>query len=292
MRIIILLSGIAGLIGGAGVVATPRPSVPSPTRTTSAAHAERAAVPFHVGEKMTYEAKVNFLSAGSATMSVEDIEEIRGRPTYHTVFDVRGRVLLFHVNDHYESWFDTTSLVSLHHVQHIDETKNSADRTYGFYPERKVYVRNGVENPSVADPLDEGSFIYFMRSVPLEVGKTYEFNRYYHLDRNPVVIQVERKEHIKVPAGEFDAIVVRPTIKSKGLFSENGQAEVWFSDDSADVTALEIEASVRDTVPRVEAGRVRESEVMQHAAAAHESVLGEVKTSCSSVVSVSVRSLR
>jgi hypothetical protein len=148
------------------------------------------------------------------------------------VFEVRGRVLMFHVNDRYDSWFDTASLVSLHHVQHIDESNNSADRTYDFYPERKVYVRNGVENPSVADPLDEGSFVYFMRSVPLEVGKTYEFNRYYHLDRNPVIIQVVRKERIKVPAGEFDAIVVKPIIKSKGLFSENGQAEVWFSDDS------------------------------------------------------------
>jgi len=35
-----------------------------------------------------------------------------------------------------------------------------------------------------------------------------------------------------VPAGEFDAIVVQPIIKSKGLFSENGHALVWFSDDS------------------------------------------------------------
>ena len=227
MRIAYLIAGVAGLIGSAGL--STRPHAPVPATVPSAA----LKMPFHVGERMTYQAKVNFVNAGSATMSVEGIEAIRGKDTYHTVFDVRGHWLMFHVNYHYESWFYTTSLVSLHHVQHIDESKNSADRTYDFYPERKVYVRNGVENPSVADPLDEGSFIYFMRSVPLEVGKTYEFNRYYHLDRNPVVIQVERREHIKVPAGEFDAIVVKPIIKSKGLFSENGQAEVWFSDDSA-----------------------------------------------------------
>jgi len=218
MRLAILLAGVAGLMGTMHRSETP------PTRV--------GPVPFHVGEKMVYNAKVNFLNAGSATMSVEGIETIRGRPTYHTVFDVRGKVLMFHVNDHYESWFDTLTLVSLHHTQHIDETKHKADRTYDFYPERKVYVRNGVENPSVEDPLDEGSFVYFMRSVPLEVGKTYEVNRYYHLDRNPVIISVVRKERIKVPAGEFDAIVVKPIIKSKGLFSENGQAEVWFSDDS------------------------------------------------------------
>lgn len=190
-------------------------------------------VPFKVGERLEYSAKVNFMNAGSASMSVEGIETIRGRPTYHTKFSVRGRVLFFHVDDHYESWFDTTTLVSLHHIQHIDETKNKMDKTYDFYPERRVYVRNGEEKPAVAQPLDEGSFIYFMRSVPLEVGKTYEFNRYYQPDKNPVIIKVDRRERIKVPAGEFDAIVLKPVIKSKGLFGENGQAEVWFSADSA-----------------------------------------------------------
>jgi len=35
-----------------------------------------------------------------------------------------------------------------------------------------------------------------------------------------------------VPAGEFDAIVVQPIIKTKGIFSEGGRAEVWLSDDA------------------------------------------------------------
>lgn len=201
--------------------------------STGAAEAEPIHVLFKVGERLDYQAKVNFINAGSASMSVEDIEDIRGHPTYHTIFDVKGRVLFFHVNDHYESWFDTTDLISRHHVQHIDESRYSADHVYDFYPSRKLYVRDGVEKPGVAEPFDEGSFIYFMRSIPLEVGKTYTLERYYDLTRNPVVIRVERKEHIQVPAGEYDAIVVKPIIKSKGLFSENGNAEVWFSDDSS-----------------------------------------------------------
>ncbi len=224
MRVSLMIAAVSGLVGAAAVSV---PAVPVQATEDFVHH-----VPFAVGERLTYQAKVNFMNAGSATMSVEGIEPIRGRPTYHTIFDVRGRVLFFHVNDHYESWFDTTSLVSLHHVQHIDETGHSLDKTYDFYPDRKVYVRNGEENPSVAEPLDEGSFIYFMRSVPLEVGKTYEFNRYYQPAKNPVIITVDRREHITVPAGEFDAIVVKPKIKSKGLFNENSDAEIWFSDDS------------------------------------------------------------
>lgn len=225
MRSLALLTALAAVVGVAHVS---QPELPAHAQETN----EPLKVPFKVGEKLTYTAKVNFLNAGTATMSVEGIETIRDRPTYHTIFNVKGRVLFFHVDDHYESWFDTTTLVSLRHEQHIDETSYKADRVYEFYPDRRVYVRNGVENPSVAEPLDEGSFVYFMRSTPLEVGKTYEFDRYYHLDRNPVRIDVVRRERVTVPAGEFDAILIRPTIKSKGLFSEKGDAEVWLADDS------------------------------------------------------------
>ena len=63
------------------------------------------------------------------------------------------------------------------------------------------------------------------------MGQTYSFNRYFKPDRNPVTIKVVRKERIRVPAGEFDAIVVQPIIKTPGIFSENGHAEVWLSDD-------------------------------------------------------------
>lgn len=224
MRARLLLLGFAGLIGPA--TGAPQPATPP------GAAADFKRLPFGPGEKMTYQAKVNFLNAGSASMSVEGIESIRGHTTYHTIFDVRGRVLFFHVNDHYESWFDTTSIVSLHHTQSIDEGSRKDDRKYDFYPDRKVYIRNGQEYPSVAEPLDEGSFIYFMRTLQLQVGKTYEFGRYYHLDRNPVVIKVVRRERITVPAGEFDAILVEPIIKSRGLFSQGGKAQVWFADDS------------------------------------------------------------
>jgi hypothetical protein len=46
-----------------------------------------------------------------------------------------------------------------------------------------------------------------------------------------VTIRVLRKEQVKVPAGTFDAVVIQPIIKAKGIFSEDGQAEIWLSDD-------------------------------------------------------------
>ena len=80
-------------------------------------------------------------------------------------------------------------------------------------------------------PLDEAAFIYFLRRIPLAVGETYSFDRYFKPDRNPIRLEVLRRERIEVPAGTFETIVVRPIIKAKGIFSENGQAEVWLTDD-------------------------------------------------------------
>jgi hypothetical protein len=189
-------------------------------------------LPFDVGENLTYRVRVNFLHAGTGSMHIVGAEVVRGHPTYHAVFDIDGGFLFFHAHDHYETWFDTSDMVSIRQTQHIDESSYHADRRYEFYPERKVYMRNGQEEPSVAEPIDETSFIYFLRTIPLQVGRTYQFYRYYHLDRNPVTLTVLRREHIKVPAGEFDAIVVHPTIKSRGIFSEKGATEVWFEADS------------------------------------------------------------
>jgi hypothetical protein len=64
------------------------------------------------------------------------------------------------------------------------------------------------------------------------VGETYEFDRYFKPEKNPVRIRVLRRDTVKVPAGTFPTIVIRPMIKNDKLFPENGKAEIWLADDS------------------------------------------------------------
>jgi hypothetical protein len=115
----------------------------------------------------------------------------------------------------------------------LSEGHRERERRFEIMPDRGILLEEGKpQSTTVEAPLDDGAFLYFVRTIPLEVGQTYEFNRYFRPDRNPVTIRVLRREHIKVPAGEFDAIVVQPIIKTKGIFSEGGRAEVWLSDDA------------------------------------------------------------
>jgi hypothetical protein len=194
----------------------------------------RKAVPFEVGEKLTYDVKFGALKVGTGRMEVVGTESVRGREAWHTRFTVKGGVPFYKVNDRMESWIDTRTLESLRFVQDLQEGSRDKERHFEIYPDRGTYTEKGeVEHaPSVEDPLDDAAFLYFVRTIPLEVGKTYEFNRYFRPDRNPVKIRVLRTETVKVPAGTFETIVIQPIIKSKGIFSEKGRAEMWLTNDS------------------------------------------------------------
>src|SRR5215213_8713238 len=192
----------------------------------------RAAVPFNVGEELTYKATFGGLPAGTARMRVDGIETIRGRQAYHLVFTIDGGVPLFRVHDRYDSWVDVQTLASLRHRQQIHEGRYKRTTVYEIYPERATYEEAGSVYASVAQPLDDGSFIYAIRTAAIRVGETRRDDRYFRPDRNPVVLTGLRREIVRVGAGNFAATVVRPSIKANGIFSENGDAQVWFSEDA------------------------------------------------------------
>jgi hypothetical protein len=195
--------------------------------------AARAVVPFAVGERADYSVKYGPFSVGSGLMEVVGLDTIRGLETWHTIFRVRGGVPGYRVDDRMESWMDTRTLASLRHRQELSEGSRERERQFEIYPDRGTYVEDAREpQPTVALPLDDGSFLYFLRTIPLEMGKEYVFARYFRPDRNPVRIQVVRRDTISVPAGRFATVVIRPIINARGVFSESGRAEVWLTDDS------------------------------------------------------------
>ena len=211
-------------------------SMASTTQAQTATSATTTPVsrPFVPGERLSYDVYFGAIKVGTGSMEVRAIDTVRGRPAYHTAFSLNGGIPFYKVDDVFESWFATDDLASLRFNQDQNEGTKERQHRYEIYPERRTYddlSDQEPEQPSVADPLDDGSFVYFVRTVPLEVGRTYEFQRYFKPDRNPVTIRVERRERVKVPAGTFAAIVIQPVIKTKGVFSESGHAELWISDD-------------------------------------------------------------
>src|SRR4030095_1588445 len=191
------------------------------------------AVPFSVGERFTYDVKLGPFKAGRGSMEVTSMDTVRGRATWHTVFRVKGGILGYHADNTMESWMDTLTGSSLQFTQDFEQTGTDRKKHYDIFPERAVFQEpNKPEQPAVSEPLDDAAFIYFVRTVPLEIGRTYSFDRYFKPGANPVRIKVLRRETVKVPAGTYQDIVVQPMIKSKGIFSENGKAETCSAEDA------------------------------------------------------------
>lgn len=193
-----------------------------------------ASVPYGPGELASYQVKLGALSVGQGAMQVMGIETVDGRRTYRTRFTLAGGIPFARVDNRFESWIDVHGLFSRRFFQDQKEVRFTRRRTYDFFPERRAFRVVGSDETGTLPtdrPLDEVSFLYYVRTLPLEVGATYTFNQYYKEDGNPVVLQVLRRETVRVPAGTFNTIVVRPIIRTRGLFGEGGEAEVFFTDD-------------------------------------------------------------
>lgn len=224
-----LVAALAGALppsraAAQGAGATPVPAV-----------RHNAALPFRMGERAEYEVRFGALRVGSASMAIIDVQDVRGTAAWHTRFRITGGTFFFKVDDVFESWIDTASFSSLRFYQTQHEGPNFREKRYEIYPDRGIYVEMDKspprQHPGVRDPLDDGSFLFYVRTLPLVVGQTYESNRYFRPERNPVRVRVLRHETIQVPAGTFRCLVVQPVIKTPGIFSEDGRAEVWLTDD-------------------------------------------------------------
>jgi hypothetical protein len=193
-----------------------------------------ASYPFAVGEKLSYSAKLGMLTLGSGTLEVAAIDTVRGVESFRLRFRLRGKTAFYSLDDMLESWVGTSDLVSRRFVQDFDENGKVAKREYEIYPDSGHYREQGRDKISAtpAAPLDDAAFFYFVRVTPLEVGEKYSYDRYFRKDKNPVTIEVLKREKMELPDGsKVHCLVLHPTIDTKGLFSKRSETKIWLTDD-------------------------------------------------------------
>ena len=261
IRTLVLL--VAG-VGGLALREARRPDVgpASPDSSRCASHETLTSLPanvdpanrlpFAIGERLRYNIKFGIVPVGTGQMWLAARDTAGGIGTWRAMHTTSGGHLGVSVNDTNTSWFDSVSFNSYRFVEHLHDPGYHADRDTHIYPDRRVYRKNDEpEETSVAEPMDYVSLVYFVRTLPLEPHQCYVFHRYFKPDGNPVVIHVLRREVIKVPAGTYKAIVVRPEITTSGMFSKGGKAEIWLSDDSARVVL-----QLKSKVPKIPFGSI------------------------------------
>lgn len=198
---------------------------------------------FPVGERMEYSVTWGGARIGRSVLTVEAIDTIAGRPTYRASLQTEGGPPFYRLEDRLTSWIQPKPFATVRFDQKLRQGGYRRDRRHLMDLTAQTYTRYDLksdryvaheEEADVDIPpgaLDEVAYFFFIRLSELEVGQRYEYERYFKESGNPVVLEVLRRERIRVPAGTFNTIVVRPTIKTSGLFSEGGEAELYVTDD-------------------------------------------------------------
>lgn len=190
--------------------------------------------PWAVGETLTYTAKLGMLSLGAGTLQVAGLDTVRGAESFRFRFRLQGKTIIYSLDDVLESYVGTRDLVSRRFVQDFVENDKPSHRRYEIYPDSGFFREQGKADakPSPPDPLDDAAFFYFVRVTPLEVGKKYVFNRYFRKEKNPVTIEVTKREKMELPDGrEVDCLVLHPVIETQGMFSKRSETRIWLTDD-------------------------------------------------------------
>jgi hypothetical protein len=200
-----------------------------------------AFVPFGAGEKLVFSVQYGLVTAGEATLEVRNLAAIGGRPAYRIISDARTNDFFskfFSVRDRYESYMDTTALHSLRYEKHVREGKFKRDDAVDFDQagHRAVYKNKTVPIPPRTQ--DVLSALYYVRTLPLEVGQAISIANHTDGKNYPLIVKVLGREHVKVDAGEFDCIIVEPILRGPGVFNQQGRLTVWLTDDRRRIPVL------------------------------------------------------
>ncbi|MFN3694688.1 MAG: DUF3108 domain-containing protein [Ignavibacterium sp.] len=192
---------------------------------------------FKEGEKLTFDVKYGFVTAGIATMQIPKIKRISGRNAYHVTFEVNSVPsfdIFYKVRDRYETYIDVEGLFPWRFEQHIREGKYSRDFS-AFFDQRKGKAKTTEGEYDIPKYVhDIVSAFYFARTLDysgMKKGDKIHLQNFYKDKVYDLDVVYHGKETIEVAAGKFDCIIVEPLVQEGGLFKSEGNIVIWLTDD-------------------------------------------------------------
>lgn len=185
-----------------------------------------------------YNAEWRLWTAGTATLRMESDGT---RQKVSGTADSTGVVaLLYTVRDRFESHFDRRTFCSEQITKHTEEGFHKKDTSIRFdYNRRKAVLdERNLKNDETKHAeenipgcvVDVLSGIYYVGSLPLQVGASYTFPLNDGGKMIDVRATVEAREQVKTDAGTFNTLRVR-TEDVSGALRKRGNAWVWYTDD-------------------------------------------------------------
>ncbi|MDQ7787026.1 MAG: DUF3108 domain-containing protein [Thermodesulfovibrionales bacterium] len=196
--------------------------------------------PFKVPEKFVYDLTWTGIKAGSASLeSVKDGDKVKIISTARSAdwisvfYAVEDRIesTLFRKPEESGIGHPHSYRIKIREGRHrrdkevvFDRTANRATYVDHLKKERKEYT---LPDP-IFDPI---SSFFHIRLLRLVVGEPVYVTIFDSKKVWNVEVQVLRKEKVSLPIGTFNTIVIKPVLKSEGIFFGKGEILIWLTDD-------------------------------------------------------------
>jgi hypothetical protein len=228
-----------------GARATLRPSN-AEAMPTDSLYREVTNDSFGPGEYLRFSVGYGFLTAGQATLEVQDTNSHNDHLCYRIYSETKSNSFFdgfYKVRDTVISQIDVDGIFSRYFRKAINEGSFHSVREIEFQPDLGQAISR--KDTDEIDTVDIGSFaqdvlsaMYYVRTQPLKIGEVIKVNS---VDRNKaheLSVRVLKKETVEVPAGQFDCIVVEPLLTEAGIFKQEGEIKVWLTDDRLKMPVL------------------------------------------------------
>jgi hypothetical protein len=195
---------------------------------------------FNIPEKLIFDLTWTGLKAGTATLEI--VNENGHAKIISTARSADWLSAFYMVDDRTESVLKNTPTVSFiglpeNYRIKLREGRHRRDKEAIFdHANRRVtfidHIRNEKKDYKIGEnTLDPLSSFYFIRTKKCEVGKSVYVDIFDSKKLWNVEVQVLRKERIKTKLGQFDTVVIKPLMKSEGIFNRKGDMYIWLTDD-------------------------------------------------------------
>ena len=204
-------------------------------------------VPFSSGEVLKYRISWRLSPAGEGRIQVEHHRPTDGLPYWQATVQAASTGVvsrLYSVNDTLISRFANGAMCSQFLLKTLHEGTRHRSIRIDFQKERQMAVLEEsdpnqgrlvrqTENSIPECAYDLVSALFYVRSLPLEVGQTFQVPVNDGSKTLPVQVEVQAEEEVRTGVGDFPAIRVEPTVVGRYLFRGRGRGRlhVWFSDD-------------------------------------------------------------
>ncbi|HYD51677.1 MAG TPA: DUF3108 domain-containing protein [Gemmatimonadaceae bacterium] len=201
----------------------------------TAAAQDAAVLPFGVGERLDYVVSVGRLGkVGQGHLWVDGTAQLRGHETMVLRFELNAGKGPVKASDRTTSWLCPRMMASFRYDKQERHPLSRRGESVELYPEARRWVdAQGVAGEIGTDaPLDELSFLYFLRTVSLAGDSVWRFDRHFDAAKNPTTVRVVGRRTVATRLGEIRTVELEMRVRDPRRYrSDEGIIRIDLSDD-------------------------------------------------------------